>query len=63
MGHQQAMVFYAQNLAKQRPILSDGLLAVATIAIDVKLAIAPMAIASLSSGAEGRHALAQIIIL
>lgn len=61
MRHDEAVVADAQMSAKQRAVLSDSLLAVATIAVDVEFAKASLAIAALTRSAEGCHALAHVI--
>jgi len=63
MGQEQTVVADAQQLAEQLAVAPHGLLAVATIGVDVELAEGPLAEASLASGAEGRHTLAHLVVL
>jgi hypothetical protein len=63
MRHQQTVVGNIQKAAQRLAVLADSLLTITTIAIDIKLAIAPCAIAPFTHRAEGGEALSYMIVL
>jgi hypothetical protein len=63
VGHQQTVVGNIQKAAQRLAILADSLITITTIAIDIKLAIAPCAIAPFTHRAEGGEALSYMIVL
>ena len=63
MGHQQVTVVYLQLLTQRLTILRNACCVVATIAIDIKLTIIALAIASLSGRAKGSDTVAKMIVM
>jgi hypothetical protein len=60
MRHDEPLVADAQHLTQQSAVLMDSLSVVATIAVDIKLAIASCAETSLSRRAERHNILVQV---
>ena len=63
MGHHQTVVAHVQQLAQGLAVLSDSLLVVPTIAVDVKRGIVALAAAPLSGAAEGHHLGPHLVIV
>ena len=63
MGHQQTVVGNAKQTTQCFAVSSDSLLTITTISVDIKLAIAPCAIAPFTHRAEGGEALSYMIVL
>jgi hypothetical protein len=63
MRHQQAVVSNAEQAAQRLAVPADSLITIATIAVDIKLAIAPRAITPFTHRAEGGEALSYMIVL
>ena len=61
MGHHEAILVNLQILAQSLAVLRDVGRIVATIKIDIKRAIVALAIAAMTGGAEGGHALSDVI--
>ena len=63
MRHQQTVVGNIQKAAQRLAVLADSLITITTISVDIKLAIAPRAIAPFTHRAEGGEALSYMIVL
>ena len=61
MRHNQMAVVNAQKPTEHITVLLDGIFVVTAVRIDVKFAVAPLAIPPLSRGAEGRHVMVEMI--
>ena len=62
MGHDEPLIADIKQLAKQLPVLADGLLVVTTVVVDVELGIAACAEAPFTGRAEGYYVFVQVII-
>ena len=61
MGHDETIVADAQLLAQQGAVLTDGLNIVATVAVDVELAIRPRTESTKARRTERFHILMQVV--
>jgi hypothetical protein len=57
MGHDETVIADAKLLAQQSTVLTDGLNIVATVAVDVKLAIRPRTESTVARRTERYHIL------
>jgi hypothetical protein len=61
MGHDETIVADVQLLAQQGAVLTDGLSIVATVAVDVELAIRPRTESTTSRRTERNNVLMQVV--
>ena len=62
MGHDETVVANTQLLAQQSTVLADGLSIVATVAVDVELAIRPRTESTAPRRTECYHILMEVVI-